>query len=51
MAENVTDTAYTYAPTDLQTGDQLILRVTAVNADGVESDGIRTITWIGNSGE
>ena len=39
-------TTYTYEPTDLKEGDQLILRVTAVNADGVESDGIRTITWI-----
>ena len=46
VAENVTDTAYTYVPTDLKSGDQVILRVTAVNADGVESDGIRAITWI-----
>ena len=46
VAENVTETVYTYTPTDLKAGDQLILRVTAVNADGVESDGTRTITWI-----
>lgn len=46
VAENVTDTAYTYVPTDLNSGDQIILRVTAVNADGVESDSIRAITWI-----
>ncbi len=46
VADKVTGTTYTYVPTDLKAGDQLILRVTAVNADGVESDGIRTITWI-----
>ena len=46
VAENVTDTAYNYIPTDLTSGDQVILRVTAVNADGIESEGIRTITWI-----
>ena len=46
VAENVTDTAYSYQSADLKTGDQLILRVTAVNADGVESEGVRTITWI-----
>jgi len=46
IADNVTATAYTYAPTDLQIGDQVILRVTAVNADGVESDGSRAITWV-----
>ena len=45
VAENVTGTAYSYNPTDLKEGDQVILRVTAVNADGVESDGARTITW------
>ena len=48
IAENVTETSYTYAPTDLKAGDQLILRVTAVNADGVESKGIRTICWMEN---
>jgi hypothetical protein len=42
----VTETTYTYAPTDLKAGDQLILRVTAVNADGVESEGARKITWV-----
>ena len=46
VAENVTGTAYTYDPTDLKSGDQLILRITAVNKDGVESDGARAITWI-----
>ena len=46
IAENVTETTYSYNPTDLKTGDQLILRVTAVNADGIESDGSRTITWL-----
>ena len=46
VAENITDTAYTYDPTDLKEGDQLILRVTAANADGIESDGTRAITWI-----
>jgi len=45
IAENVTGTTYTYEPTDLQKNDQLILKVTAVNADGVESDGDRLITW------
>ena len=45
VADNVTGTIYDYNPTDLQIGDQVILRVTAVNADGVESDGIRTVTW------
>jgi len=44
VAENVTGTAYSYNPTDLAIGDQVILRVTAVNADGVESDGIRTVS-------
>ena len=48
IAENVTGTTYSYNPTDLKAGDQLILRITAVNADGVESDGIRTITWVEN---
>ena len=46
VAENVTETTYSYNPTDLKEGDQLILRVTAVNADGVESEGTRTITWV-----
>ena len=46
VAENVTETAYAYEPTGLQKGDQVILRVTAVNADGVESNGIRVITWL-----
>ena len=45
IAENVTGTTYAYVPTDLKAGDQLILRVTAVNADGVESTGVRVITW------
>lgn len=45
VAENVTGTSYIYVPTDLKVGDQLILRVTAVNADGVESTGVRVITW------
>lgn len=45
VAEGVTGTSYAYVPTDLSAGDQLILRVTAVNADGVESTGIREITW------
>jgi len=49
VADNVTGTAYDYNPTDLQIGDQVILRVTAVNADGVESDGIRIVTWIEES--
>ena len=49
VAENVTDTTYAYAPTDLNAGDQLVLRVTAVNVDGVESEGIRVITWIEDS--
>lgn len=48
IAENVTETAYAYKPTDLTVGDQVILRVSAVNADGVESDGVRVITWINN---
>ena len=43
VAQNVTETTYAYTPTDLKYGDQLILRVTAVNADGVESSGIRAI--------
>ena len=46
VAENITDTAYTYDPTDLAEGDQVIMRVTAVSADGIESDGTRAITWI-----
>ena len=46
VEEKVTGTTYSYNPTDLQSGDQLILRVTAVNADGVESDGIRIIGWV-----
>jgi len=45
IAENVTETAYAYKPTDLTVGDQVILRVTAVNADGVESDGVRTVAY------
>ena len=45
IAEDVIETAYAYNPTDLKDGDQVILRVTAVNADGVESEGVRTITW------
>ena len=45
VAENVTGTTYSYNPTDLKVGDQVGLRITAVNADGVESDGIRIITW------
>ncbi|MBR2311022.1 MAG: glycoside hydrolase N-terminal domain-containing protein [Oscillospiraceae bacterium] len=45
IAEGVTGTSYAYVPTDLKAGDQLILRVTAVNADGVESTGIRALTW------
>ena len=49
IAENVTGTTYSYNPTDLNDGDQVILRVTAVNAEGVESAGIRTITWIGQN--
>jgi len=50
VADNVTGTTYTYTPTDLHSGDQVILRVTAVNADGVESDGSRTITWVDGDG-
>jgi hypothetical protein len=46
IAENVTETTYSYNATDLKAGDQLILRVTAVNTDGVESEGARTITWV-----
>ena len=46
IAENVTGTTYSYNPTDLNAGDQVTIRVTAVNANGVESDGIRTITWV-----
>ena len=45
IAAGVTGTSYAYVPTDLKAGDQLILRVTAVNADGVESTGIRALTW------
>lgn len=45
VAEGITGTSYVYIPTDLNVGDQLILRVTAVNADGVESTGVRVITW------
>ena len=45
IAENVTGTTYSYNPTDLKAGDQVTIRITAVNADGVESDGIRVITW------
>ena len=45
VAEGVTGTSYTYIPTDLKTDDQLILRGTAVNEDGVESDGVRIVTW------
>ena len=51
IAENVTGTTYSYNPTDLKDGDQLILRVTAVNADGVESEGARVITWVEGQGE
>ena len=47
VAENVTGTTFTYNPTDLKKDDQLILRVTAVNAEGVESEGVRAITWNG----
>jgi len=46
VAEAVTDTVYTCDPTGLQAGNQLTLLVTAVNADGVESDGVRVITWV-----
>ena len=46
IAENVTGTTYRYNPTDLNSGDQVTIRITAVNADGVESDGIRAITWV-----
>ena len=46
VADNVTETSYHYQPTELQTGDQLILRITAVNAAGIESDGARVVTWI-----
>ena len=45
VAEGITGTSYVYVPTDLKVGDQLILRVTAVNADGVESTGVRVLTW------
>ena len=48
IAGNVTATSFSYNPTDLTDGDQLILRVTAVNADGVESEGSRVITWVGD---
>ena len=51
IAENVTGTTYSYNPTDLNAGDQVTIRITAVNADGVESDGIRTITWLENQSE
>lgn len=46
IAENVTGTTYSYNPTDLKASDQVTIRITAVNADGVESDGIRAITWV-----
>ena len=46
IAEDVTGTTYSYNPTDLNSGDQVTIRITAVNADGVESDGIRAITWV-----
>ena len=51
VADKVSETTYSYKPVDLKAGDQLILRVTAVNKDGVESDGVRTITWIENQSE
>lgn len=38
IAENVTETAYSYDLTDLAAGDQLVLRVTAVNVDGKENE-------------
>jgi len=44
VAEGITGTSYIYVPTDLKVGDQLILRVTAVNEDGVESTGVRVLT-------
>ena len=46
IAEDVAGTTYSYDPTDLKAGDQVIIRITAVNADGVESNGIRAITWV-----
>ena len=46
IAENVTDTTYSYNPSDLKSGDQVVLRITAVNADDIESEGIRAITWV-----
>ena len=46
IGENVTDTTYSYNPSNLKSGDQVTIRITAVNADGVESDGIRVITWV-----
>ena len=46
VAENVTGTSYSYKPTDLKEGDQVIMSVTAVNADGVESESIQAITWV-----
>jgi len=43
VAENITDTAYAYRPTDLNEGDQITLRVTAVDKNGVESAGITAL--------
>ena len=40
VAENITDTSFTYVPTDLEEGDQMTMRVTAVDANGYESKGV-----------
>ena len=41
VAENITDCSYVYDPKDIPDSSQIIIRLTAVNADGVESQGVR----------
>lgn len=46
VAENITGTTYAYRPTDLTEGDQITLRVTAVDKNGVESEGITVFGFV-----
>jgi len=43
VASGITDTAYTYNPTDIDKSDRITLRVTAVGQDGRESSGITAL--------
>ena len=41
VAENITDCSYVYDPKDIPDSSRITIRIVAVNADGIESQGVR----------